>query len=362
MKVVENTEGEVERVIVNDLTLDHLAITRAPANPDAIGLASIRSAILDGVSQFSSTEKVMQAIKNVPKESLRHIAEVIDEGDFITVKFDKSANFGGVFENAEHYEEEMMFEEEEKMLPHNENEKGMHGDEKAHHEEEMSKVEENSSETAQDIDNKNVAIDEKTLDDNNKVELNVDSVSDDVEQNIDTQEMEYTMKDEDFAKIADLMRSALEPLNERVKQLEENKTPDQPATVEVEKQVVETRSVTAAVNNEANAELEKLKNELKQTRAVLDVVMSEPIRKGRHQSTQIRAGFGAKGAYSSLVQLSRQAGNTALPTIVEENTTILAESKAADLSAHELTDLLSKGLRAAEIDGLLGTSTTTNWN
>ena len=34
MKVVENTEGEVERVIVEDLTLDHLAITRAPANPD----------------------------------------------------------------------------------------------------------------------------------------------------------------------------------------------------------------------------------------------------------------------------------------------------------------------------------------
>jgi len=40
MEIQENTDGEIERVIIKSVILDHLAITRAPANPDSIGLAT----------------------------------------------------------------------------------------------------------------------------------------------------------------------------------------------------------------------------------------------------------------------------------------------------------------------------------
>ena len=43
LQVVQNSDGEVERVIVQGVELDHLAVTRAPANPDSIGLVSLRS-------------------------------------------------------------------------------------------------------------------------------------------------------------------------------------------------------------------------------------------------------------------------------------------------------------------------------
>ena len=40
MEVITNSDDEIERVIIKSVTLDHLAITRAPANPDSVGLAT----------------------------------------------------------------------------------------------------------------------------------------------------------------------------------------------------------------------------------------------------------------------------------------------------------------------------------
>jgi hypothetical protein len=45
IQVIQNDEGDVERVIVQAVDLDHLAVTRAPANPDASGIIRLRSAI-----------------------------------------------------------------------------------------------------------------------------------------------------------------------------------------------------------------------------------------------------------------------------------------------------------------------------
>jgi hypothetical protein len=45
LQVIQNEEGDVERVIVQGVDLDHLAVTRAPANPDAIGIIRLRSAV-----------------------------------------------------------------------------------------------------------------------------------------------------------------------------------------------------------------------------------------------------------------------------------------------------------------------------
>jgi hypothetical protein len=43
VRVLQDDEGEISRVIVDDVELDHLAITRAPANPDSRGLYTLRS-------------------------------------------------------------------------------------------------------------------------------------------------------------------------------------------------------------------------------------------------------------------------------------------------------------------------------
>ncbi len=43
VRVIQNDDGDISRVIVDEVELDHLAITRAPANPDSRGLYTLRS-------------------------------------------------------------------------------------------------------------------------------------------------------------------------------------------------------------------------------------------------------------------------------------------------------------------------------
>lgn len=65
VRVVESDSGEVERVIVEDVELDHVALTRAPSNPDSIGLASLRSHI-DQI-RASRTEGAEQEHRHIVK-------------------------------------------------------------------------------------------------------------------------------------------------------------------------------------------------------------------------------------------------------------------------------------------------------
>ena len=60
VEVIEK-DGNIQRVIVNDVTLDHIAITRAPSNPDSINLMtlSMRSKLQDMVQE----RKAMPAAK-----------------------------------------------------------------------------------------------------------------------------------------------------------------------------------------------------------------------------------------------------------------------------------------------------------
>lgn len=45
LQIVMNEDDEIERVIILGVDLDHLAVTRAPANPDSSGIARLRSTI-----------------------------------------------------------------------------------------------------------------------------------------------------------------------------------------------------------------------------------------------------------------------------------------------------------------------------
>ena len=73
VRVITNSEDEVERVIVDDVELDHLALTRAPANPDSNGIYTLRT-------------RLQEVIK--PEE--RHILAVDENEDgTVSVTFER---------------------------------------------------------------------------------------------------------------------------------------------------------------------------------------------------------------------------------------------------------------------------------
>jgi hypothetical protein len=95
LQVLQNEEGDVERVIVLGVELDHLAVTRAPANPDAVGLVSLRSAIAERAKE-ARVEDLLSSLGEAPvalrsdllpvlrdriAEDERHILAVVDNGD-----------------------------------------------------------------------------------------------------------------------------------------------------------------------------------------------------------------------------------------------------------------------------------------
>ena len=45
IRIISNDDGEVERMIVEDVDLDHVAVTRRPSNPDCVGMSAMRSAL-----------------------------------------------------------------------------------------------------------------------------------------------------------------------------------------------------------------------------------------------------------------------------------------------------------------------------
>lgn len=61
LQVVQNEDGEVERVIVLGVELDHLAATRAPANPDSADVVQLRSAFAQRLQPQSRTAEQVQA-------------------------------------------------------------------------------------------------------------------------------------------------------------------------------------------------------------------------------------------------------------------------------------------------------------
>ena len=66
VRVEEDKEGEIKRVIVEDVTLDHIAITRAPANPDSGGLSVLE--IRSSIQSFLDGKKSMDLNTEIQKD------------------------------------------------------------------------------------------------------------------------------------------------------------------------------------------------------------------------------------------------------------------------------------------------------
>jgi hypothetical protein len=88
VRVISDEEDRIERVIVEDVELDHLAITRAPANPDSTGLYTLLSK-LDGQLHTEKEE--------------RHICSVEEDEDHVTVVYKKSMDSDHNHDEVEDY-------------------------------------------------------------------------------------------------------------------------------------------------------------------------------------------------------------------------------------------------------------------
>ena len=144
-------------------------------------------------------------------------------------------------------------------------------------------------------------------------------------ENITSNIMENPMTENDLQKLAELISTSVRTATTHAS------TPEVPVKTEVE----------------------RLKERLERTENMLNRYLEEPKRSGVHH-LQIRAGFGAKNEFSEIIERSRKAGAVSLSKIVERNVDALSEEGGpAKLSVGQVRDLLMKGLRAAQVDGLI---------
>lgn len=115
LQFVQNNDKEIERVIVRGIELDHLAATRAPANPDSNDLVSLRSAVRSILTELPAPQpevevavevepvaedlhvasaevpvvlEAQELSKGIPPHA-RHILEVLEDDTAIWIKFAK---------------------------------------------------------------------------------------------------------------------------------------------------------------------------------------------------------------------------------------------------------------------------------
>lgn len=136
LQVIQSEDGEVERVIVQGVELDHLAVTRAPANPDSMGIVSLRSIIQDSAREHrvrTLTERVHEGQTVCATRSIvtqvqsqmdeRHVVSVTDNGD-------GTASIRLVIHHMdEDTEERTMDDEDDRMMEDDEDRAGHEDDE-----------------------------------------------------------------------------------------------------------------------------------------------------------------------------------------------------------------------------------------
>jgi len=163
------------------------------------------------------------------------------------------------------------------------------------------------------------------------------------------------MTENDIKKIADLLRSGLDPITARLDALEN--------TQQETRSAEPTRPANKEEAKTLPADVVKLQERLQKTEDMLLRVMETPIRQGRHTTIQVRGGsVGAESALDGLVNRAKEVGAAALPALVARHKETLAEeTEVSKMQINALKDLLAAGLRAAEVDGLLSQPHENNW-
>jgi len=76
VQYIVNEEGELERIIIHKVDLDHLATTRSPANPDCLDLAEVRSVLSSAVAAARAALQPAAPVEPAPEAALPDVRTV----------------------------------------------------------------------------------------------------------------------------------------------------------------------------------------------------------------------------------------------------------------------------------------------
>lgn len=377
---VIESEGTIQRVIVNDVTLDHIAITRAPSNPDSINLMTL-------------------SVRNALKNSIMEIREAVPSSKMMLADMDTPWEWDTEASNAvlgdpadwERYKKAHLYavegEEEKKSGYKLPVAKMIDGDLKLVYrgviaamsalngarggvdvpDEQRSEIYKNiqryytmfdkeapplrSEDPIEDItpeldtDCEDTPINKSETEqvvDTGSITGNNDAVEARAEDSATTKSSGEDMNDNDFAKFAELLNGALAPLAERVAALES----------------VPTKEEKVEIKTEDSSEVSELKQRLKKAEDMITRVIETPIRRGSHKTP--RSGILAEDMYTRNATAAEKQGLRVLPKIVKRHAEVLSDDNNK-LTKNDLIDMLSQGLRAAEMDGILNESNNKLW-
>lgn len=398
VRVIESSDGEVERIIVEDVVLDHIAITRAPANPDSYGLSLLNvrtklnsflgreimenkeqevrnlddSAVVVSpeVGQKDQTsgdgnvdmepqtplEKVERATP-LEEELEAELDDVKDHHSDLQEDYDRlEAQYEVLKEKYEQMldgkKRDLMDEDEAEKVDH---EEGALEDDQDH----IEKLEVDEAEDKEDLQNLMKGYMEKMM----KDELSKEEMQR-MQEELERMMKEYANSEVEETRNLEISELNLDTRSKLDHDLNINESNNLIKGEDMNKEQMQefaeiiARSVAGAVTptevvTKDTGDVEDLRSRLAQTESMLAQVMNNPVRRGRHVTATI-TGIGAVGAFSELITRSRAEGNVALSAVVEHNVEKLGTDKIAKLSSHELRSMLSAGLNAAQRDGLLG--------
>jgi len=331
LQVIQSADGEVERVIVQAVDLDHLAVTRGPANPDSIGIVSLRDAL-----QVSANEH------SVKMDCLR---DAVVDGQSITCSESDGIRLLSRMEVSRH------------ILAAQNNGDGTVtlvlavadvGDEA-----EESRSADIASDASAPIDNldNNVGTAHDT-----GIDARRSAPTDQfppTSAHADTPSEEYAMTEQDLQNLQAAVRSAVSdataPLIERVDSLEAAARAVAPTEAAVEIVTPSTNDLVLEARKVADAAIARAKN----AEAALVDANKRPLRVGRSVTPSI-AGHTGIGAANQLVERSRQSAPT-LAAVAERCIEAITDAPVpgTKVTRAQLDAALSGMLCAAETDGII---------
>lgn len=315
LSVLYNEEtDELERIIVLAVQLDHLAVTRMPANPDSLGLANLRS-------------RVVAALRSIPRPSGLPVSATraapnqtgVSRPASATSTLDTSASPGN---------------------------------------------------DGPDPAASRAASEELDMTPEQIAELVARTVTESV-----TAALSGALPNAVRAAVTDAitpLKADVEALRTRMEALEKapaNRAAPAPAPIADPNgtpKPAATLSTTGAVSDRERA----LELEVAQLRSAVNVLAERPQRRGVHidgRMPVITSGPGAADGIRSLATECRAQGRgTALAAVVERHVAVLAEedgpaSVKAGGSVTALRQILRAGLMAAEVDGLISKPGSAEW-
>ena len=372
LQIVQNEEGDVERVIVQGVELDHLVATRAPANPDSNGLHSLRSTINDAAARHRAvtvwthlesgqtvvtTPRIAAAVDAMHKRAIannnedpewveRHILGVEDNGDgTISVRYATAADDEDDETRAGADADDASSREHEE------------GDYDAPKGSKVTASEDDEGRTAADAsaDMETAVLfdtDTRTAQDTGQpvttgTDAQRSAVLDDDSPAADVQHAEEPAMPSELTldAIRDLFQAETAPIMERLAALEG----------------VDERTTTENLDNEDDAAV--VAAEARATAAEARAIAAEKsvaniiaaggaFRVGRAAvSPAFPSGPGAKSGYMGLVERTRAAAPT-LAAVAERSVAMVAEDNAKT-STNDLEAVLRHLMMAAEADGIL---------